>query len=80
MHGEVCVGTLAEGTIGGKRARRFMYQITSHDEAYQKYGVQGTGWQTGVPAACAGIMFARGQVPRTACSPRSRSTPRRSST
>ena len=60
MHGAVCVGTLAEGTIAGKRVRRYMYQITSHDEAYEKYGVQGTGWQTGVPAACAGIMLARG--------------------
>ncbi len=63
MHGAVCVGTLAEGTIGGKRARRYMYQITSHDEAYDKHGVQGTGWQTGVPAACAGIMLARGLAP-----------------
>ena len=63
MHGAVCVGTLAEGTIGGRRVRRYMYQITSHDEAYEKHGVQGTGWQTGVPAACGAIMLARGQVP-----------------
>ena len=63
MHGAVCVGTLAEGTIGGKRVRRFMYQITSHDEAYAEHGVQGTGWQTGVPAACAGIMLAKGLAP-----------------
>ena len=63
MHGAVCVGTLAEGTIGGKRTRRFMYQITSHDEAYEQHGVQGTGWQTGVPAACAGIMLAEGLTP-----------------
>jgi saccharopine dehydrogenase (NAD+, L-lysine forming) len=63
MHGSVCVGTLAEGTIGGKRVRRYMYQITSHDEAYDKHGVQGTGWQTGVPAACGAIMLARGQTP-----------------
>jgi saccharopine dehydrogenase-like NADP-dependent oxidoreductase len=63
MHGEVCVGTLAQGTIGGKRTRRFMYQITSHDVAYARHGVQGTGWQTGVPAACAGIMLAKGLAP-----------------
>jgi saccharopine dehydrogenase (NAD+, L-lysine-forming) len=63
LHGAVCVGTLAEGTIAGRRVRRYMYQITSHDEAYDKRGVQGTGWQTGVPAACAGIMLVRGQVP-----------------
>ena len=63
MHGAVCVGTLAEGTIGGRRVRRFMYQITSHDEAYEKHGVQGTGWQTGVPAACGAIMLVRGLAP-----------------
>lgn len=63
MRGDVCVGTLAEGTIGGKRTRRFMYQITSHDQAYERMGVQGTGLQTGVPAACGAIMIARGQVP-----------------
>jgi saccharopine dehydrogenase (NAD+, L-lysine-forming) len=63
LHGAVCVGTLAEGTIGGRRVRRYMYQITSHDEAYEKHGVQGTGWQTGVPAGCGAIMLVRGQVP-----------------
>ncbi len=63
MHGSVCVGTLAEGTIGGEPVRRFMYQMTSHDEAFERLGVQGTGLQTGVPAACAAIMLVRGQVP-----------------
>jgi saccharopine dehydrogenase (NAD+, L-lysine-forming) len=62
LHGAVCVGTLAEGTQGGKRVRRFMCQTTSHDEAFAKYGVQGTGLQTGVPAACAAIMFAKGLI------------------
>jgi saccharopine dehydrogenase (NAD+, L-lysine forming) len=63
MHGSVCVGTLAEGTIGGKRTRRFMYQMTSHDQAYADLGVQGTGLQTGVPAACGALMIANGRVP-----------------
>ncbi|MBW2493717.1 MAG: saccharopine dehydrogenase NADP-binding domain-containing protein [Deltaproteobacteria bacterium] len=62
LHGHTCVGTLAEGTEDGKPVRRYMYQITSHDEAFKKHGVQGTGWQTGVPAACAAIMFARGLI------------------
>jgi len=62
MHGAVCVGTLAEGSVGGKPVRRYMYQITSHDEAFEKYGVQGTGLQTGVPAACAAIMLAKGLI------------------
>jgi len=62
MHGHVCVGALAEGTIGGKPARRYMYQVTAHDEAFAKMGVQGTGYQTGLCAACAVIMWAQGHV------------------
>jgi len=62
LHGSTCVGTLAEGSLGGEPVRRFMYQITSHDEAFRKYGVQGTGLQTGVPAACAAILFAKGLI------------------
>jgi saccharopine dehydrogenase (NAD+, L-lysine forming) len=64
MHGAVCVGALADGTIGGRRVRRYMYQITSHDEAYRAMGVQGTGFQTGVPAACAALLLAKGLVDR----------------
>ena len=80
MHGSVFVGALAEGTIAGKRVRRFMYQITSHDEAFQAMGVQGTGYQTGIPAACGALLLAKGIVTRgQASSPPSRSTQRRSS-
>ena len=60
MHGAVCVGALADGTIAGKRVRRYMYQITSHDEAFRTMGVQGTGYQTGVPAACGALLLAKG--------------------
>jgi len=62
IHGAVCVGTLAEGTVRGRPVRRFMYQTTSHDEAYERFGVQGTGLQTGVPAACAALMLAKGLI------------------
>ena len=62
LHGEVCVGALAEGTIGGVPARRYLYQITSHDESWEKWGVQGTAWQTGAAAACAVTQFARGEI------------------
>jgi saccharopine dehydrogenase (NAD+, L-lysine-forming) len=60
MHGAVCVGALADGTIKGKRVRRYMYQITSHDEAFRAMGVQGTGFQTGVPAACGALLMTKG--------------------
>jgi len=62
MHGAVCVGALADGTIAGKRVRRYMYQITSHDEAFRTMGVQGTGYQTGIPAACGALLLAKGIV------------------
>ena len=63
IHGSVCVGTLAEGTIDGEPVRRFMYQTTSHDEAFERLGVQGTGYQTGIPAACAALLIVRGMTP-----------------
>jgi len=62
IHGEVCVGTLAEGTIGGRPVRRYLYQITSHDESWRRWGVQGTAFQTGASAACAVRQFARGEI------------------
>ena len=40
-----------------------MYQTTSHDEAYERHGVQGTGHQTGMPAACAAMMLTRELAP-----------------
>ena len=39
-----------------------MYQITSHDEAFRTMGVQGTGYQTGIPAACGALLLAKGFV------------------
>ena len=64
LHGAVCVGTLCEGTISGEPVRRYLYQITSHDESFARWGVQGTGWQTGASAACAVSQFARGEIAR----------------
>ncbi len=62
IHGAVCVGALAEGTIGGERVRRYLYQVTSHDRAWEQWGVQGTAWQTGAAAACAVTQLARGEI------------------
>ncbi len=64
LHGAVCVGTLCEGTIAGRPVRRYMYQITSHDASFEKWGVQGTGFQTGASAACAVAQFARAEIAR----------------
>jgi saccharopine dehydrogenase-like NADP-dependent oxidoreductase len=62
IHGEVCVGALAEGAIAGHPVRRYLHQITSHDEAWERWGVQGTAWQTGASAVCAVRQFARGEI------------------
>ena len=62
LHGAVCVGALCDGTIAGKRVRRYMYQITSHDDAFRTMGVQGTGYQTGIPAACGALLLAKGVI------------------
>ena len=62
IHGHVCVGALATGVRGGRRARKYLYQITSHEGVFAKYGVQGTGYQTGASAACAVTQFARGEI------------------
>jgi saccharopine dehydrogenase (NAD+, L-lysine-forming) len=60
--GEVCVGTLAVGTKGGERVTRFAYNVTSHGDAFARMGAQGTGYQTGVPAAAAATLLARGRI------------------
>jgi saccharopine dehydrogenase (NAD+, L-lysine-forming) len=62
LHGFGCVGTLGEGTIGGRPVRRFLYQMVSHDEVFQNFGVQGVGFQTGVPAATAAALLAKGVI------------------
>jgi len=64
LHGAVCVGTLHEGAIGGEPLRRFRYQTTSHDESWERWGVQGAAFQTGASAACAVTQFARGEIVR----------------
>jgi saccharopine dehydrogenase (NAD+, L-lysine-forming) len=60
--GAVCVGTLAVGTKGGQRVARFAYNVTAHEDAFARMGVQGTGYQTGVPAAAAAALLAQGRI------------------
>ncbi len=51
VKGDVCVGTLALGSQGGQPVCRYVYQMTSHEQAFARLGAQGTGYQTGIPAA-----------------------------
>lgn len=48
----------------GELLRRFRYQTTSHDESWERWGVQGAAFQTGASAACAVTQFARGEIVR----------------
>jgi saccharopine dehydrogenase (NAD+, L-lysine-forming) len=62
IRGHVCVGTLAVGRIAGRPVNRYAYQVTSHEEAFARLGAQGTGYQTGIPAAAGVLMLARGTI------------------
>ncbi len=62
VKGDVCVGTLVVGTLGGRRVCRYAYQMTSHEEAFARLGAQGTGYQTGIPAAAGALLLARGVI------------------
>jgi saccharopine dehydrogenase-like NADP-dependent oxidoreductase len=56
------VNARVAAAIRGQPVRRYLYRITSHDESFARWGVQGTGWQTGASAACAVTQFARGEI------------------
>lgn len=75
ISGEVCVGTLAMGTKDGKGLSRFAYNVTSHGDAFASMGAQGTGYQTGVPAAAAATLLAHGRIPQRGVLPPERLDP-----
>ena len=58
------VGDRAAGGWDSCDARRYLYQIASHDETWEEWGVQGTAVQTGAAAACAVTRFVHSQIPQ----------------
>jgi saccharopine dehydrogenase (NAD+, L-lysine forming) len=75
IKGNVCVGALVSGYKDGQKIVKFMYNNVNHEEAYQRLQEQGTSYQTGIPAALAadllakGIIETRGAVPPEALDP-----------
>lgn len=64
VKGYTCVGTEVAGVQNGMPKRLYMYTMASHQECYEKYGVTGTAFQTGVPPAIGVEMLARGEITR----------------
>lgn len=62
VKGYLCVGALVRGTEHGQPVEYFVYNMASHEEAYRRHGVNGTVWQTALPAAVGAELLAEGAV------------------
>jgi saccharopine dehydrogenase (NAD+, L-lysine forming) len=60
MRGKSCVGTLAKGLSKGEPKAYYIYNVTDHETAFARLGVQGTAYQTGIPPVIAAGLIARG--------------------
>jgi saccharopine dehydrogenase (NAD+, L-lysine-forming) len=61
LHGKTCVGTLARGIRDGQEHAYYIYNVTDHQETWQRYGVQATAYQTGLPPVIAAQLLASGE-------------------
>ena len=59
--GNTCIGDLVKGQKDGKEREVFIYNVASHEEAYQEVGTQGISYTAGVPAVAAALLIADGQ-------------------
>ena len=58
--GKTCIGNVMEGIRDGKKKKLYIYNISSHEAAYQETGAQAVSFTTGVPAMIgAMLIFAR---------------------
>ena len=48
--GRTCIGCLIKGVQGGKEKQIYIYNICSHEEAFNEVGSQAISYTTGVPA------------------------------
>ena len=60
MRGKSCVGTVAKGLRKGESKAYYIYNVTDHESAFTRLGVQGTAYQTGIPPVIAAGLIARG--------------------
>ena len=60
MRGKTCVGTLAKGSKNGSSKAYYIYNVTDHESAFARLGVQATAYQTGIPPVIAARLIAQG--------------------
>lgn len=62
--GKTSIGCLVEGKIGGKKAKRFIYNICDHAKCHKEVGAQAVSYTTGVPAMIGAKMMLEGKWQR----------------
>ena len=58
--GRTCIGCLMKGVQGGKEKQIYIYNICSHEEAFNEVGSQAISYTTGVPAMIGAMLVMNG--------------------
>lgn len=60
-HGRTCIGCVLQGRQAGREKRMYVYNICSHEAAYEEVGSQAISYTTGVPAMIGAKMVLEGK-------------------
>ncbi len=67
--GHACVGTLVRGSKDGNKVAKYMYNMVTHEEAFEQMQEQATSYQTGIPPALAAELLLEGVIQDTGAVP-----------
>ncbi len=59
--GKTCIGCIVRGQKDGHDRQLYIYNVASHEEAYEETGAQAISYTTGVPAAVGARMMLEGK-------------------
>ncbi|MBZ4672176.1 MAG: saccharopine dehydrogenase [Deferribacteraceae bacterium] len=59
--GKTVIGCVFDGIKGGKRFKKYIYNVCDHAEAYKEVQAQAVSYTTGVPAMIGAMMFLTGE-------------------
>ncbi|WP_027721588.1 saccharopine dehydrogenase family protein [Maridesulfovibrio zosterae] len=59
--GRTCIGNVMKGIKDGKEKKLYVYNICSHEAAYEEVGSQAISYTTGVPAMIGAMMMVTGK-------------------
>ena len=59
--GRTCIGNVMKGIKDGKEKKMYVYNICSHEAAYEEVGSQAISYTTGVPAMIGAMMMLTGK-------------------